>query len=113
MLLCFTAPKDLAGLELSIEGETATFYYREMQFSQPLNTMPRANFAFCFSQAMLQLAQSGQGSYSYTRKGGWSFRGTVNGLLYNAKLEEDGALKRIEVPMIGLRIDLIYQPKAL
>jgi len=113
LILCFTAPEELAGLELALEGETAALHFKGLQHTQPLGAMPGASFAAFLNRVLLRLAQPGGEGFTRVPKGGWTFRGEINGLRYSAKIAEDGSLERLEVPAIGLRIDIIYQSSAL
>lgn len=98
-------------MELSIEGDTASLCYREAQYTQPLETLPRASFAACLNQALLQLAQPeqpGQDRFTRAPKGGWTLKGESCGLRYRAKIAPDGSLRRLDVPAVSLGIDLRY-----
>ena len=112
MQLRFTAPEELAGMELTLEGDTASLRYQGMQHSQPLGTVPQASFAACLSQALLQLAQPGQEGFTRTARG-WVWKGKVNGLRCGVQIAQDGSLRRLEVPAVGLRIDITYQAPEL
>ena len=107
MQLLFTAPKELVGMELALDGGTASLRYRELQVSQSLGTLPKASFAACLNQVLLQLAQPGQEGFTHTAKG-WAWKGKVNGLRCSAQIAEDGSLRRLDVPAVRLRIDLKY-----
>ena len=107
MQLRFTAPAELAGMELILDGGTASLRYQGLQHSQSLGTLPQASFAACLNQVLLQLAQTGQGGFTRAAKG-WVWKGEVNGLRCSAQIAEDGRLRRLDVPTVGLRIDITY-----
>ena len=48
----FTAPEELAGMELTLEADQASLHYQGLQYSQSLGTLPQASFAACLNQAL-------------------------------------------------------------
>jgi len=100
----FTAPEELAGLRLALQGSTATLFYGELQTE--LTALPASNFVALLGGVLLALAQQTPAGLSRLRGGGWTLAGTANGLHYQATISPDGTLTEVSAPSANLKITL-------
>jgi len=101
----FTAPAEIAGMELLLQGTTATLQYHGMQTELPQSALPISNFAVLLNTVLLQLAQeSAPKQFASVRDGSFTLQGSASGLAYQATVAENGMLITMEVPGIGLQV---------
>jgi len=106
LMLEFTAPEELQGMRLSLQGDNASLRYGELDVELPANALPAANAAALLNHVLLRLAQPGAEGFTRVRGGGWTLKGTANGLHYQANINAEGVLTQIEAPSAALEIKL-------
>ncbi|MCL2107471.1 MAG: hypothetical protein FWH26_10510 [Oscillospiraceae bacterium] len=101
----FTAPPELRGMRLSLDGERASLSYGGLAAEWEAGHLPSAGFVPLLNRALLQLAQP-QAEAEPVKGGGWIVRATADGIGYAATLDAQGLLSRFEAPGIGLVVEV-------
>jgi len=104
----FTAPEELRGIYLRIQGDSASLRYGDMRAELPLEALPASGIAPLLCRVLLRLAQPDPAGFTKIR-GGWELKGTADGLNYRAILAADGTLAQVKVPSAGLEVTLINE----
>jgi len=102
----FTAPEEITGLQLRLQSGNVMLNYGELQSELPASALPASNFAALLNGVLLRLAQASPEGFTRMRGGGWTLNGIANDLPYQAAIDQDGILTRVEAPAAGLEITL-------
>ena len=101
----FTAPPELEGMAMRLEGGTAIVSYGGMEAALPTPALPQAGFAGLLCEALRQLASPAPERVKRAA-GGWDVTGTVGGLTYTVRVDMEGIPRRLHMPGAALTADL-------
>ena len=103
--LDFSAPAELKGMSIRIEGGTAIVQYGKMELSLPTPSLPQAGFAHLLNEVLLRLAQSAPESFRRTADG-WELNAQADTFAYTAFIDTQGMLRTLQIPRAALTIEL-------
>ncbi|MDR1733419.1 MAG: hypothetical protein LBR73_00830 [Oscillospiraceae bacterium] len=104
----FTEPKELQGLTIAQEGSALRVRYGQDEVEFPsLSALPKTGFLPLLREACLELMQP-QSVYTHHKDDTWTVDCNLSGFNAKAKLNKDGYLKTLEVPVLELIVKMAY-----
>ena len=96
----YTAPAEIAGLQLHLQGDTITLRDGEITAELPAQSLPVSNKLVLLNGVLLRLAQGNIETFTLS--------GTVNGFDYTAELSPQGELVRLNIPALNMEVTLSH-----
>ena len=96
----YTAPDEIAGLQLHLQADTVTLRDGDMTADVPADSLPISNKLILLNGVLLRLAQGNIENFTLT--------GTVNGFAYTAELSPQSELIRLNIPALNMEVTLSH-----
>ncbi|MCL2445464.1 MAG: hypothetical protein FWD06_01675 [Oscillospiraceae bacterium] len=96
----YTAPSEIAGLQLHLQGDSVTLRDGEITAEVPIESLPLSNKVVLLNGVLMRLAQGNVENFTLA--------GTVNGFDYTAELSPQGELIGLNIPALNMEVTLLH-----